>query len=189
MNHRGHTEHRGRKERVFRILAPSPLLLCVLCVFLLSCAGGGALKAGGDGVAPAPSAVFSPSGPAAEFYATSAQPAVATEPLAVQLAAEIDDGRKKRGQTPLVRDGRLDRVAHDIALVTGGLRAPAPDVVAFLLWHYGVAEPEPNLFLLRGDDGAEAAALAALQPQFARASASVQWRRVGVGVARGADAN
>ena len=188
MNHRGHSEHRGRKERVLRLLCPSPLLLCVLCVlcvFLLSCAGGGALKAGGAGIVLVPPALLSPSGPAADFYATRAEPAVATEPLAVRLATEIDDGRKQRGQAPLVRDGRLDRVAHDIALVTGGLRAPAPDMVAFLLWHYGVAEPEPNLFLLRGDDGAEAAALAGLQPQFARASASVQWRRVGVGVARG----
>jgi uncharacterized protein YkwD len=111
-------------------------------------------------------------------------PAVATDPLAWQIAAEIDGDRRKRGQTPLVRDGRLDRVAHDIARVTGGRRAPTPEAVAFLLWHYGVVEPEPNLFLIRGDDGAEPAALVGLRSQFASARATPEWRRVGVGVER-----
>jgi uncharacterized protein YkwD len=110
--------------------------------------------------------------------------AVLGDALAAQIAAEIDGSRRKRGQAPLVRDGRLDRVAHDITLATGSRRAPPPEAVAFLLWHYGVVEPEPNLFLLRGDDGAEAAAVAALPAQFAGAAASSDWRRVGIGVER-----
>ena len=118
------------------------------------------------------------------MYTTSVSPAVTTDPLAGHIAAEIDGGRRKRSLTPLVRDGRLDRVASDLARLTGGRRAPAPEAVAFLLWHYGVVEPEPNLFLVRGDDGAEAAALEGLRPQFAGASASPEWRRVGIGVVR-----
>jgi hypothetical protein len=160
-------------------------VLCVLCGSSLACAGSGASQvAGGGGAELAGPAAISPSGPAAELYSTQPEPAVGTDPLAGQIVAEIDAGRRKRGHTSVERDGRLDRVALDVAVATGGRQAPAPDAVAFLLWHYGVVEPEPNLFLLRGDDGAEAAALAALQPQLAGAPASSGWRRMGVGVAR-----
>jgi uncharacterized protein YkwD len=194
MHHSGHRGRRdGPEEKGFGSGSENPscsvfCVLCVLCVLwgsVLSCASN-APKAGvGSGAAAlAAPAVNSPSGPSAEVYTTLASPAVATDPLAEQLAAEIDGGRRNRGQTPLVRDGRLDHVAHDIVLLTGGRRPPAPDAVAFLLWHYGVVEPEPNLFLLRGDDGAEATAMAALQPQFAAASASTEWRRVGIAVVR-----
>jgi uncharacterized protein YkwD len=110
--------------------------------------------------------------------------AVVGEGLTGQIAAEIDGDRRKRGQTPLVRDGRLDRVAGDIARATAGRRAPPPDGVAFLLWHYGVVEPEPNLFLLRGDDGAEGSALQSLRAQLLAATTAHEWRRVGIGVER-----
>ncbi|MBN2574265.1 MAG: CAP domain-containing protein [Deltaproteobacteria bacterium] len=128
--------------------------------------------------------MLSPSGPAAAFYATEAEAAVAGETLTAQVAARIEGGRRKRGQAPVVRDGRLDRVALDIVRVTAGRRAPDPEAVAFLLWHYGVVEPEPSLFLLRGDNGAEATALADLESQLAVASASSDWRRAGIGVER-----
>jgi uncharacterized protein YkwD len=151
---------------------------------MLSCAGGASQRVAGATVGAAPDMVLSPAGPAAAFYTTKAEPAVVGEPLAAQIAAQIDGGRRKRGQAPLVRDGRLDRIADDIARGTGGRRAPGAEAVAFLLWHYGVVESEPNLFLLRGDDGAEAAALADLQTQVTAASASPSWRRVGIGVER-----
>jgi uncharacterized protein YkwD len=179
--HRGNRGHRGRGGSIaFRALCGLHFLS------VAGCASGGAPVVVSDrGVGgPPPSSTLSPSTVAAEFYTTRVSPAFMTDPLAGQFAAEIDSGRKGRGQAPLVRDGRLDRVAYDLALATGGLRAPAPDSVAFLLWHYGVPEPEPNLFLVRGDDGAEATALAGLQAQFAAASASPLWRRVGLGVAR-----
>jgi len=161
-------------------------LLGVLCGSSSSCAGSGAFRGGAkDGPAAlATSEVSSPSAASAETYTTSVLPAMSTDPLSGRIATGIDGGRRKRGQPPLVRDGRLDRVAHDIARLTGGRQAPAPDAVAFLLWHYGIVEPEPNLFLVRGDDGAEDAALAALQPQFVGAAASPEWRRVGIGVSR-----
>jgi len=139
---------------------------------------------GGAGMAPAPPAVMSPSGPAAELYATQVEAAVAGDALGGQIASEIDSGRRKRGQVPLVRDGRLDRVARDIVRAAGGCRVPAPEAVGFLLWHYGVVAPEPNLFLHCGDDGAETTALAAMRSNFAGAKAAPDWRRVGIGVER-----
>jgi uncharacterized protein YkwD len=184
MNHR---EHRGRRGRVFQIPDPNPFRLCVLwvlCGETLSCAGTALSKGGAAGSALATTTVISPSGPAAEFYATQVEVAGLGDGLAAQIAAEIAASRRRRGQSPLVRDGRLDRVASDVTRATGSRRAPPPEAIAFLLWHYGVVEPEPNLFLLRGDDGAEAAAVAALPAQFAGAAASSDWRRVGIGVER-----
>jgi uncharacterized protein YkwD len=137
-------------------------------------------------MAAAPSTIISPSGPAAERYTTKVDAAVVRDVLAGQIATEIEGGRKRKGQAPLVRDGRLDRVAADVARATGGRQAPPPDAVAFLMWHYGIVEPEPSLFLLRGDDGAEVAALSALRTQMAAAPAASEWRRVGIGVERAA---
>jgi len=125
-----------------------------------------------------------PSGIEAEVYTTAVAPPFATDVLAEEIAAAVKSACQKRGRLSLVRDGRLDRAAYDIARETGGQKAPASDAVSFLLWHYGVAEPEPNLFLARGDDGAEAAGVASLQAQWERAADFSAWRRVGVGVVR-----
>jgi len=131
-----------------------------------------------------PASLLAPSGPGASVYSTKVEPPILGDALCGQIAAEIDNSRRRLGQAPLVRDGRLDRVAHDIARATGGRRALPPDAVAFLLWHYGIVEPEPNLFLLRGDDGAEGSALASLKAQSAGAPAAAEWRRLGIGVQR-----
>lgn len=131
----------------------------------------------------APVVVGVPSGAAAEFYTTEGSVALAADPFADRLAAEVDASRKRHGQAPILRDGRLDHVAADLALVTGVARTPSPDTVAFLLAHYGLVEPEPNLFLIHGDDGAEDSAAAGLRGQLANTTASA-WRRVGIGVRR-----
>jgi uncharacterized protein YkwD len=126
-----------------------------------------------------------PSGPAAELYSTEGTASVTMDAFARRLAAEVDESRKGRGQAPIVRDGRLDRVAADLALLTDAVRSPPPETVAFLLAHYGLIEPEPNLFLIHGDDGAESSAVARLRGQLANATAAA-WRRVGIGVQRAA---
>ena len=138
----------------------------------------------GEAVA-APVGVGVPSGAAAEFYATEGSAAVSADPFAGRLAAEIDAGWKRHGHVPILRDGRLDLVAADLALVTDAARTPSPETVAFLLVHYGLVEPEPNLFLIHGDDGAEDSAAAGLRGQLASATAAA-WRRVGIGVRRAA---
>ncbi len=126
-----------------------------------------------------------PSGPGAELYSTESTARTTTDAFAGRLAAEVDESRKERGQATLVRDGRLDRVAADLALLADAVRSPPPATVAFLLTHYGLIEPEPNLFLMHGDDGAESSAAARLRGPLANATAAA-WRRVGIGVQRAA---
>lgn len=132
-----------------------------------------------------PVVVGVPSEAAAEFYSTEGSAGPTTDPFARRLAAEVEESRKGRGLLPIVRDGRLDRVAADLALMTDAVRTPPPETVAFLLAHYGLVEPEPNLFLIHGDDGAEFSAAAGLRGQLAGATATA-WRRLGIGVQRAA---
>ena len=165
---------------VFSALSVVNLVLALNCT---GCAASASTtNRGGAAAAPAVVALV-PSGAAAEFYATEVMVGVSTDPFVGRLAAEVDESGKRHGHAPIIRDGRLDRVAADIARATDALRAPPPDAVAFLLSHYGLVEPEPNLFLVRGDDGAEASAAAGLREQLASAVSSA-WRRVGIGVWR-----
>ena len=156
-----------------------------LVLFCAGCAGVGvpATNAPRGGSLVAPGVASVPSGAPAEFYATEGSASVTTDPFASRLAAEVDESRKRHGLAPILRDGRLDRVATDLAHATEAARTPSPETVAFLLAHYGLVEPEPNLFLVHGDDGAEASAAAGLRGQLASATASA-WRRAGIGVWR-----
>jgi uncharacterized protein YkwD len=129
---------------------------------------------------------FTPSGKGADVYSTRAESALPGDALTKQIEAQIVAGRKQRGFAAVARDGRLDRVAFDVAAVERDCRAPSPELAAALLWHYGVPEPEPSLFMHCGDDGAEPAALANMRAQFSVAGAQPEWRRVGIGVARSA---
>ena len=160
--------------------------LYVVNIFCAACAGNAgpaSIAARGGAVASPPAVVGVPSGPAAEVYATEGIASVLADPFALRLAAEVDASRKQHGQVPVVRDGRLDRVAADIALTTDAVQASRPEAVAFLLAHYGLVEPDPNLFLLRGDDGAEESAVRNLRGQLAKSAAS-DWRQEGIGVRR-----
>jgi len=169
---------------VFSVSSVLNTLAVVVCT---GCAGAGAPASTtklGDSIA-APTVAAIPSGPAAEFYSTEGSASISTDPFASRLAAEVDASRKRHGHAPILRDGRLDRVAADLARVTDAAKTPSPETVAFLLAHYGLVEPEPNLFLLHGDDGAEDSAAAGLGGQLANATASA-WRRIGIGIRRAA---
>jgi uncharacterized protein YkwD len=128
--------------------------------------------------------VFTPAAPAAPAYSTEDDAAVAGDAFALQIATQIDGLRASRGLPALRRDGRLDRVAFDVLRATGPCRAPSADLVAFLLWRQGIVEPEPNLFLHCGDEGAEPTALATMRSQLASATGWVDWRRLGIAVHR-----
>ena len=80
--------------------------------------------------------------------------------------------------------GGSNRLAYDLALLTGEMNVPASDAIAFLLAYYGLVEPEPNLILINGGDGAEESAVADLHRQLASISMLSAWRRVGIGVRR-----
>jgi len=156
----------------------------LFALIYMGCAAGAAMppstaNRGASALAPVVTGV--PSGPAAEFYSSEEIARVTTEPLSDRLAAEVDAIRKRHGHSPILRDGRLDRVATDIALATEAIRMPPREAVAFLLSHYGLVEPESNVFLVNGDNGGEAASLADLRAQLARVS-SPTWRREGIGI-------
>ncbi len=125
-----------------------------------------------------------PSHPAAEVYTTETAVPDAGDPLAAQLAAEIEKARKRHGLGPMIRDGRLDRAARDIALLTAAAEIPAFDATASLLSYYGVVEPNPGMLLKQGDDGAEPGAVADLDHELSGNSAFAKWRRFGIGVKR-----
>jgi len=164
---------------VLSVVNPFLVLLCASCAG----AGGPAVTTARGRSVAAPVVAGVPSGASAEFYATEESAGITTDPFAHRLAAEVDESRKRHGLAPVQRDGRLDRVAADLAFATDAVRAPSPESVAFLLAYYGLVEPEPNLYLVHGDDGAEALAAAGLRGQLASAGASA-WRRVGIGVWR-----
>lgn len=175
---------RASASPALSVFSVSFVLKTLAVIACTGCAGAGvsaSVAHSGDPVA----APVVPSGPAAELYATEGSASASTDPFASRLAAEVEASRRRHGYAPIQRDGRLDRVAADLALVTDAVGTPSPDTVAFLLAHYGLVEPEPNLFLIHGDDGAEGSAAAGLGGQLASATASA-WRRMGIGVQRAA---
>ncbi len=121
-----------------------------------------------------------------DAYSTRDVAAVGQDAFATRIAAEIEAVRRKGGLPSLARDGRLDRVTLEVLRATGPCRAPSAELVAFLLWRQGIVEPEPNLFLHCGDDGAEPTALATLRSQTTTAAGRTEWKRVGIGVERSA---
>jgi len=125
-----------------------------------------------------------PSHPAAEVYTTETSVPDAGDPLAAQLTTEIEKARKRHGLAPMIRDGRLDRAARDIALLTAAAEIPAFDATASLLSYYGVVEPNPGMLLKQGDEGAEPGAAADLEHELSGNSAFGKWRRFGIGVKR-----
>jgi uncharacterized protein YkwD len=165
---------------VLRAIPWSLIAMCLGC----ACGHAPASNAGG-GIAnpPLPIPALQLSAPA-EHYSTTVEATPRIDPLAFQLAAAIDSTRKKHGQAPLVHDARLDRAAYDIAKVTGAAKVPASATVALLLTHHGLVELEPNLFLIKGSDGAEASAIEELRKQLANVQDAVAWRRGGIGVLR-----
>jgi uncharacterized protein YkwD len=104
-----------------------------------------------------------------------------------QVAAEVQRAAAAvRAPVPL-RDGRLDLVATDIARTTVAKRLPSFDAIAFLVHHYGMVEPEPYLVMMRGSPQAEVSLLDDLRKQVPGVFKTDDWRRIGVGVKRGAD--
>jgi len=164
------------------IRTPSAVVRLLLALVCAGCAAP-ATTANRNGAVAATAMVFVPSGSSAEFYATEGIASVTTDPLASRLAEEVAASRKRLGRAPILRDGRLDRVAADIALVTEAVRMPSLDTISYLLLHYGLVEPEPKIFLVHGDDGTEASVFADLRRQLASVASST-WRSAGIGIFR-----
>jgi len=110
-----------------------------------------------------------------------------SDPLMAQVVAEVHRAAAAvRAPAPL-RDGRLDLVATDIARATVAKRLPSFDAIAFLVHHYGIVEPEPYIVMMRSSPGGDGSLLLDLRKQVPSVFKMGDWRRMGVGVKRGAD--
>jgi len=132
-----------------------------------------------------------PGGPAAKEYQAPPLGQIRagrdSDPLMAQVAVEVQKAAATvRVPIPL-RDGRLDMVATDIARATVGKRLPSLDAVAFLLHHYGIVEPEPYMVMVRSVSQGDVSLLADLRKQIPGVFKMGDWRRMGMGVKRGAD--
>jgi uncharacterized protein YkwD len=123
-------------------------------------------------------------GAGAERYTTAIEPGERRDPLAVRLSAEIAKLRKKLGKPAVVSDARLDRFALDVARLASDAKIPPSSELSFLLAHQGLVDPEPNLCLIQGDDGAEDQALEDFRRQLVDMPASASWQRGGIGILR-----
>jgi uncharacterized protein YkwD len=104
-----------------------------------------------------------------------------------QVAAEVQRAAVAVRALALLRDGRLDLVATDIARATVVKRLPSFDAIAFLVHHYGIVEPEPYIVMVRTSPQGDGSLLADLRKQVPGVFKMGDWRRMGVGVKRGVD--
>jgi uncharacterized protein YkwD len=104
-----------------------------------------------------------------------------------QVALEVQRAAVAVRAPALLRDGRLDLVATDIARATVGKRLPSFDAIAFLVHHYGIVEPEPYLVMVRGSPQGQVSILDDLRKQIPGVFKMGDWRRLGVGIKRGTD--
>ena len=155
---------------------------------------GAALVVGSTGVsdagAPAASDLV-PSGLAAQEYQAPPLGQIRgggdSDLLMPQVAAEVQKAAVAVRAPIPARDGRLDLVATDIARATVGKRLPSFDAVDFLVHHYGIVEPEPYMVMVRSSPRGDVSLLADLRKQIPGVFKMGDWRRIGVGVKRGAD--
>jgi uncharacterized protein YkwD len=128
-----------------------------------------------------------PSDPRAEVYTTETSAPDAADPLATQLAAEIEKTRRKHGLPPMVHDGRLDRAARNLVALTAASGFPAPGVIESLLSYYGIVDPRPRVLLKSGNEAGAPDAVASLEKELSSNSDFVDWRRFGIGIQRVSD--
>jgi uncharacterized protein YkwD len=157
----------------------------LLTLWLVACATGASVQ-GNRPSASTPDATIVPSGSPAEFYRTGVAARPSTDALAGQLKAELDRWMKRLGRAALVEDGRLDKVALDVACITAEKDVSASSVITFLLGYHGVVEPEPNLIMMKGGQGSEVSAVEELGRQIAQIPTASAWREVGIGIWRSA---
>jgi len=112
----------------------------------------------------------------------------AAAPTADSLrAAILEDTRalaRRAGLPPPEGDARLDMAMTDLARGLRGDDLPALEVVDFLLSHYGIVEPQPNLLLGKGTAAADAIIRKQTAAQVVEVLKVAQVAHVGVGIDR-----
>jgi len=135
-----------------------------------------------------PAASLDPSEPAAQWYLSPGPRAPADELPARKLIAEgLARLAAEAGVPAPARDGRLDRLADDVARLRPMQQTPSFELISFLMSHYGVVEPEPQMKYGEADPRAPLLILENLRPQVVQALREIPRPKVGVGLAMTGD--
>ncbi|HEY5090181.1 MAG TPA: CAP domain-containing protein [Polyangia bacterium] len=140
--------------------------------------------------APARASVLSliPSAPSARVYASKPEPGFRGPPADALRDGILEDARaaSRRAGRPLpVADARLDWAMTDLAHNVRGDDLPAPDAVDFLLSHYGIVDPPPQLLLSGGTVGADDQIREHARAEIDELLRRGPLGRIGVGIDRG----
>ena len=131
-----------------------------------------------------PAESLEPAGPAAGWYRSpSLGGAIDDDPTRKLIADGIARLASEARLPPPTRDGRLDRVGDDLARLNPQVHLPSFELVAFLLSHYGIAEPEPQMRYGIVDPRAPRSFVALVGPQVTAMLRTMPRARVGVGLA------
>jgi uncharacterized protein YkwD len=109
--------------------------------------------------APVESGAFvTPAGRAADWYFTPpSRPYTEPDKVRRVIVGRLFQAIRQAGLQRPVRDRRLDAVADDLATVTPDKATPSLELTTFLMNHYGIVEPEPELFTASGGPSSEEA--------------------------------
>lgn len=92
-----------------------------------------------------------------------------------------------RGRAAPTFDAALDLAAGDIARAASVGTMPPFELIVFLLAHYGVVHPEPQIVMLRTSPEGESQLPELGRARLDQVYQSGEWNRVGLGVARAPD--
>jgi uncharacterized protein YkwD len=101
------------------------------------------------------------------------------------VVGRIGEALRAAGLRAPLRDRRLDAVCDDLAQVTPEHATLSLDLTDFLLIHYGVVEPAPEVFIASGGPSAEDALGELLAPQVVNTLRAHPGGRLGLGFHRG----
>jgi uncharacterized protein YkwD len=125
-----------------------------------------------------------PGGPAAGWYRSPSLVGAADEDPTRKVIADGIVQLAAEAHLPApTRDGRLDRMADDLARLNPQAHLPSFELVAFLLSHYGVVEPEPQMRYGLVDPRSPANFVALAGPRLVEQLRDIPRARLGVGLA------
>ena len=144
----------------------------------------GALDVGGAAAPP----VQLPTLPGAGSYGAAGgeqlRARVPNDPLRHIVLEEVRRAARDLRRFEPLSDPRLDAVAQDLAAGLRGAELPPFETVDFLLRHYGLVEPAPNLLLARASGDAEQEVVRQMGGQIAELFKTAQIALVGTGIRR-----
>jgi uncharacterized protein YkwD len=156
------------------------------------------VPAGAAGGVPAPPPESAPPGPAPlepsrpgaiQYGATptgTERALVAPDALRGAIAGEARALARKQGLPVPAEDPRLDLAMNDLARNLRPGDVPAGEAVDFVLVHYGIPEPSPQLCILHGTAGADGRMRAQAVHEIGEVYKTAPVARIGIGIVRDA---